>query len=87
MGQSRCQDHSFLLSHLFGQLPKAGLQAGSLAPKSHSLSVTRASQVALVVKNLPANAGDIRDVGLILRLEGDIRDVRLIIRLEDPLEA
>ena len=30
---------------------------------------SRASQVALpVVKNLPANAGDIRDVGLILRL-------------------
>ena len=26
------------------------------------------SQVALVVKNLPANAGDIRDPGLILRL-------------------
>ena len=25
----------------------------------------RASQVALVVKNLPANAGDIRGVGLI----------------------
>ena len=25
----------------------------------------RASQVALVVKNLPANAGDVRDVGLI----------------------
>ena len=25
-----------------------------------------ASQVALVVKNLPANAGDIRDMGLIL---------------------
>ena len=24
-----------------------------------------ASQVALVVKNLPANAGDVRDVGLI----------------------
>ena len=24
----------------------------------------RASQVALVVKNLPANAGDIRDMGL-----------------------
>ena len=48
---------------------------------------TLASQVVLVIKNLPANAGDIRDVGLILRLEGDIRDVRLIIRLEDPLEA
>ena len=26
------------------------------------------SQVVLVVKNLPANAGDTRDVGLILRL-------------------
>ena len=29
----------------------------------------RASQVALVVKNLPANAGDIRDTGLIPGLE------------------
>ena len=28
----------------------------------------RASQVALVVKDLPANAGDIRDVGLIPEL-------------------
>ena len=28
----------------------------------------RTSQVALVVKNLPANAGDIRDSGLILGL-------------------
>ena len=28
-------------------------------------SYTRASQVVLVVKNLPANAGDIRDMGLI----------------------
>ena len=27
--------------------------------------ILRASQVALVVKNLPANAGDIRDVHLI----------------------
>ena len=27
------------------------------------------SQVALVVKNLPANAGDVRDVGLIPELE------------------
>ena len=26
---------------------------------------TRASQVALVVKNMPADAGDIRDAGLI----------------------
>ena len=30
----------------------------------------RASQLALVVKNLPANAGDIRDTGLIPGLEG-----------------
>ena len=30
----------------------------------------RALQVALVVKNLPANAGDIRDVGSFLGLEG-----------------
>ena len=29
----------------------------------------RASQVVLVVKNLPANAGDARDVGLILGQE------------------
>ena len=28
-------------------------------------SIGRASQVALVIKNLPANAGDIRDVGSI----------------------
>ena len=28
-------------------------------------SLTQASQVVLVVKNLPANAGDVRDVGLI----------------------
>ena len=28
-----------------------------------------ASQVGLVVKNLPATAGDLRDMGLIVRLE------------------
>ena len=33
---------------------------------SSSSSNSRASQVVLVVKNLPANAGDVRDVGLIL---------------------
>ena len=32
------------------------------------LQIWRASQVALVVKNLPANAGDIRDMGWIPRL-------------------
>ena len=29
----------------------------------------QASQVALMVKNLPANAGDVRDLGLILGLQ------------------
>ena len=52
----------------------------SMGPRAHELGkvilwahglngcnslVLRASQVALVVKNLPANAGDIRDMGLI----------------------
>ena len=32
------------------------------------LHLPRASEMALVVKNSPANAGDIRDVGLILGL-------------------
>ena len=36
---------------------------GGPAIRTH-LTQKRASQVALVVKNLPANAGDIRDVGL-----------------------
>ena len=31
----------------------------------HAIMFIRFSQVALVVKNLPANAGDIRDLGLI----------------------
>ena len=33
------------------------------------LTTPRASQVTLVVKNLPANAGDIRDMGVIPRWE------------------
>ena len=33
------------------------------------LCISGVSQVALVVKNLPANAGDLRDSGLILGLE------------------
>ena len=35
----------------------------------HFMQNYGASQVAQVVKNLPANAGDARDVGLIFRLE------------------
>ena len=34
----------------------------------------RASQVALVVKNPPANAGDVRDVGLILGSENTLEE-------------
>ena len=36
--------------------------------QSFNKQVARASQVALTVKNPPANAGDIRDVGLIPEL-------------------
>ena len=31
----------------------------------HCIYILRVSQVALVIKNMPANAGDIRDMGLI----------------------
>ena len=34
----------------------------------------RASQVALVVKNPPANAGDLRDMGLILAQEDPLEE-------------
>ena len=34
-------------------------------PCKESANLCRASQMALVVKNLPANAGDVRDVGSI----------------------
>ena len=34
----------------------------------------QASQVALVVKNPPANAGDVRDVGLILGSENTLEE-------------
>ena len=51
----------------------SGEKWGSMARRKLSrvseniwMLVTRASQVELVVKNPPANAGDIRDVGLTL---------------------
>ena len=37
----------------------------SLYTHTHTLIYIWASQVVLVVKNLPANAGDLRDAGLI----------------------
>ena len=41
---------------------------GEKSPEWDLKIVERASQVAVVVKNLPANAGDIRDAGLIPEL-------------------
>ena len=37
-------------------------------------AMDRASQVALVVKNPPANAGDLRDMGLILAQEDPLEE-------------
>ena len=45
--------------------PRDWTQVFCIAGTFFTVWATRASQVALVVKNLPANAGDIRDVGLI----------------------
>ena len=52
--------------------------------------ITRASQVTLVVKNLPANAGDIRNMGLIPGLrrspgEGDGKPLEHS-QLENPMD-
>ena len=54
------------------KLSKEGIKLNSVA-YSYGEAVGgrggwRASQVAIVVKNLPANAGDARDLGLIPRL-------------------
>ena len=40
-------------------------EVGREAQKGGGICIRRSSQVALVVKNPPANAGDIRDTGLI----------------------
>ena len=45
----------------------------------------RASQVVPVVKNPPANAGDVKDMGLILGLERS-RDASSSLVWEDPLQ-
>ena len=74
--------HHWLNGHEFEQSPGVGDRQGSLACCSPWVAKSqtwlsdwielnwvtmRASQVALVVKNPPANAGDVRDAGLILR--------------------
>ena len=45
------------------------LEAAKFMVICRTVIENRASQVALVLKNLPANAGDLRDVGLIPGLE------------------
>ena len=48
------------------RLPRQEYWSGLQCPPPGDLQESkRASQVVLVVKNLPANAGDVRDVGLI----------------------
>ena len=50
----------------------------------------RASQLTLVIENLPANAGDLRDVGLIPRLErspgGGHGKLLQYLYLENPMD-
>ena len=60
------------------KLSKEGIKLNSVA-YSYGEAVGgrggwRASQVALVVKNLPANAGDIRDAGSIPRSEDPLEE-------------
>ena len=50
-------------------------------------SGSRASQVALVVKNMPANAGDVRDMGSIPGLERSLREGNGILLLFLPAES
>ena len=79
-GNSTGVDCHFLLQGIF---PNQGLNPGlphcrqTLYRLSHQVTqvqtcslmhILRASQVAPVVKNLPANAGDVRDTGSVLRL-------------------
>ena len=56
---------------------------------THTHTHTRASQVVLGVKNLPANAGDIRDAGLIpwlRKYSGGHGNPFLYSRLENPMD-
>ena len=54
----------FEMSSLLSFLLRYFLGLSSLSPcYGHGYRINRASQVALVVRNLPANAGDTRDVG------------------------
>ena len=54
----------FEMSSLLSFLLRYFLVLSSLSPcYGHGYRINRASQVALVVRNRPANAGDIRDVG------------------------
>ena len=57
------------------QSPKTALRIQDIIWKYKGVNVSfRASQVVLVVKNLPASAGDARDVGLILGQEDPLEE-------------
>ena len=59
----------FEMSSLLSFLVRYFLILSSLSPcDGHGYRINRASQVALVVRNLPANAGDTRDVGSVPEL-------------------
>ena len=53
--------HQTLLAPTPGKVSRTGWDQMTALPSAHHW----ASQVALVIKNLPANAGDVRDMGLI----------------------
>ena len=48
-----------------GNLPNPGIKPGSPALQAVSLLSEPPGEMALVVKNMPANAGDVRDSGLV----------------------
>ena len=59
-----CEAIGTVMQHNRAQLPEFMLIT-TLVPLGRRSRVEEASQVALVVKNLPARAGDIRDAGLV----------------------
>ena len=55
-------------THQFSQAKVSHMAISNIKGLERYSPIIWASQVALVVKNLPANAGDARDVGLIPRI-------------------
>ena len=55
-------------THHFSQAKVSHMAISNLKGLGRYSAIIRASQLALVVKNLPANAADARDMGLIPRI-------------------